>query len=70
MKLKNKYKTVITTVKEKLYKGIIKRELKEKYEEDKFGMHCMSCGGYAPINKPLNHYRRCPTAQMERAIAL
>ena len=34
------------TTKERLYKSVIKRELKEKYEEDKYGIHCISCGAY------------------------
>lgn len=58
------------TIKERLYKATIKRELKEKYEEDKFGIHCMYCGAYAAIGKPITHYRRCPTARLERIVSL
>lgn len=58
------------TIKEKLYREIIKRELKDKYEEDKYGIHCISCGTYNPIPKKITHYRRCPAAQIERILAL
>ena len=58
------------TVKEQLYKAAIKRELKEKYEEDKYGIHCISCGAYAPTAKKIVHYRRCLTGQLERILAL
>jgi len=58
------------TVKEKLYKSIIKRELIEKYEEDRYGIRCISCGKYNPAGKQVSHYRRCPTGQIERIILL
>ena len=60
----------MTIAKERLYKSAIKRELKDKYEEDKYGIHCLACGAYNPIAKKISHYRRCPTAQIERILAL
>ena len=57
-------------VKEKLYKGALKRELKDKYEEDKYGIHCIPCGAYNPIAKELFHYPGCPTAQLERILSI
>ena len=58
-------------VKERLYRETIKRELKDKYEEDKYGVHCIACGAYGLLNdKSFYHYRRCPTAQLERILAL
>ena len=58
------------TIKEKLYQGIIKRELKDKYEEDKHSKTCKYCNAYAPKFDPIWHYRRCPTAQLERILVL
>ena len=58
------------TVKERLYKEVIKRELKDKYEDDKYGTSCMSCGAYNPISKNIIHYRHCPTRQIERILSI
>ena len=55
---------------ERLYQAALKRELKDKYEEDKYGIHCIACGAYNPIFKKLFHYRRCPTAQIERILSI
>ena len=59
-----------SNIKENLYKKALKRELKDKYEEDKYGIHCIACGAYNPIAKKIFHYRRCPTQQLERILAL
>lgn len=62
-----------SNTKEKLYKGIIKRELKDKYEESRYGTSCIKCGKIATIEDGIliqRHYRRCPIAQMERILAL
>lgn len=64
---------VPSTVKDKLYQGIIKRELKDKYEDDKYGTYCIQCGHYDTIENGIlihRHYRRCPTAQVERILEL
>ena len=58
------------TIKEKLYCEAIKRELKNKYEEDKYGIHCIACGAYNLIAKKISHYRRCPTVQLERILTI
>lgn len=60
-------------IKEKLYQGIIKRELKDKYEEGRYGTQCKTCGTCGVVEEGIlvhKHYRRCPTAQMERIIEL
>lgn len=61
------------TLKEKLYKEIIKRELKNKYEDSRYGTSCIACGKVAAVEEGVliqGHYRRCPTAQIERIISL
>ena len=59
------------TTKERLYKEALKRELKAKYEESKHSIECLCCGDYASkLGRPLNHYRRCPTRQLERILAI
>lgn len=65
-------------IKEKLYQGIIKRELKDKYrvgssDEGKIVTQCRACGKVAALEDGIliqGHYWRCPTAQMERVVAL
>lgn len=58
------------TIKERLKHKALERELKNKYEEDKYGIHCISCGAYNPTGKEIFHYPRCPTAQLERILSL
>lgn len=61
------------TIKEKLYQGIIKRELKDKYEEGRYGTQCKTCGTCGVIEEGIlvhKHYWRCHTGQMERILAL
>lgn len=61
------------TVKEKLYREIIKRELKGKYEDGRYGTNCIACGKVAVIKDGIliqGHYRKCPTAQLERILLL
>ena len=57
-------------IKEKLYRKALERELKDKYEEDQYEIHCRSCGDYNPIAMKIVHYHRCPTAQLERILAI
>jgi len=61
------------TIKERLYQAVIKRELKDKYEESRYGTHCRSCGKIPQLEEGIlvqKHYRRCPTGQLERILAL
>ena len=61
------------TIKERLYQAIIKRELKDKYEEGRYGTGCIACGKIATLEDGIliqEHYRRCPTAQLERVLAI
>lgn len=67
-----------SVIKEKLYKGIIARELKGKYrfgsnDEDKMVNQCSSCGKIATLEEGIlvqGHHRKCPTAQLERVLAI
>lgn len=61
------------TIKERLYKEVIKRELKDKYEDGRYGTACIACGKVTVIKDGIliqGHYRRCPTAQLERIVNL
>ncbi len=61
------------TIKERLYQAVIKRELKDKYEESRYGTHCRYCGMKAHLEEGIlvqKHYRRCPTGQIERILAI
>ena len=58
------------TIKEKLYRKALQREIADDYEDDKYGTSCKSCGAHNPIAKKIFHYRRCPTAQIERILSL
>ncbi len=62
-----------SNVKERLYQAIIKRELKDKYEESRYGTACIKCGKVGALEEGIliqEHYRRCPTAQLERVLAI
>ena len=59
------------TIKEKLYHRALERELEEKYDKNEYGKHCLACGDYYdPVVEKIFHYRRCPTAQLERILAI
>ena len=63
------------TTKERLYKEALKRDLKDKYKlnADRITLSCMACGASEFIKDGIliqEHYRRCPTAQIERILAL
>lgn len=61
------------TIKEKLYKEAIKREMKGKYEEGRYGTNCTACGKIATLEDGIlvqEHHRKCPTAQIERILAI
>ena len=63
------------TVKERLYQAVIKRELKDKYEMNGDGitLSCISCGASEVVKDGIliqEHYRRCPTGQLERILAI
>lgn len=60
----------LNTIKEKLYKKALQREMVDAYEDDKYGTSCKSCGAHHPTSKKIFHYRRCPTAQIERILAI
>ena len=60
----------LSTIKEKLYKKALERDIVDAYENDKYGKSCKSCGAHNPIAKKIFHYRRCPTAQLERILAI
>lgn len=63
----------IEKTKNRLLKGIIKRELKDKYEESRYGTSCSKCGKMASLEEGIlaqKHYRRCTTAQLERVLEL
>ena len=62
-----------SNIKERLYRAIIKRELKDKYEESRYGTSCIKCGKIATLKEGIlvqGHYRKCPTAQLERVLAI
>ena len=59
-----------SNIKERLYRKALERELADKYENDKYGKSCKSCGAHHPIAKKIFHYRKCPTGQLERILAL
>lgn len=52
--------------------------VKERFEENEYGrIYCIACGSYNPSKGRqlrrgllLPHYRRCPTAQLERILAI
>ena len=62
--------------KNKLLKGILAREIKDKYEESRYctnGTSCIKCGKIATLKEGISvqgHYRRCPTAQLERVLSI
>ena len=59
--------------KNKLLKGILAREIKDKYEESRYGTSCIKCGKIATLKEGIlvqGHYRRCPTAQLERVLSI
>ena len=59
--------------KNKLLKGILAREIKDKYEESRYGTSCIKCGKIATPEEGIlvqGHYKRCPTAQLERILSL
>ena len=61
------------STKERLYKEALKRELKDKYEEGRYGTNCIKCGKIATLKEGIliqEHYRRCPPAQLERVLAI
>ena len=61
------------TTKERLYREVLKRELKAKYEEGRYGTNCIACGKIATLKEGIliqEHYRRCQTGQLERILAI
>ena len=58
------------TIKTQLYYKALERELKDKYEEDKYGTSCRACGAHNPIAKKIFHYWGCPTGQIERILSI
>ena len=59
--------------KNKLLKGILDREIKDKYEESRYCTSFIKCGKIANLEECIlvqGHYRRCPTAQLERILSL
>ena len=62
-----------SNIKERLYRAIIKRELKDKYEDGRYGTACIACGKVATLKEGIlvqGHHRRCPTAQLERILVI
>jgi len=61
------------TVKELLYKAVIRRALKDKYDVGINNSSCRYCGMQARIEEGIlvqKHYRRCSTGQLERILAI
>ena len=61
------------TTKERLYREALKRELKDKYEDGRYGTACIACGKVATLKEGIlvqEHHRRCPTAQLERILVI